>query len=191
VSRIISILCSSMLLLLFVSVAHADNCGDLQDCYAMHRTLLAALVGIAAIAALIFVLPEILVATTTAEAAQAAGIRTALEFGETDLVYGPSAKGALRKLVEEAGGRLLTDLPKPPELTFEQFSLQTLDKAAESGNMIRFDLTNMQDIAGTLNGMGKFADTVTGAELRHIQLGWGTFQNVVKFYFRGAEVPPP
>lgn len=35
---------------------------------------------------------------------------TSLKFGPEDLVYGPSAGGALKELQEKAGGRLLSDV---------------------------------------------------------------------------------
>lgn len=77
-SRIITILCSLMLLLVEVSVAYADNCGDLQDCYATMGPALVALVAIATFAALFFLLPEILAATeaaaVAAEAAEAVAV---------------------------------------------------------------------------------------------------------------------
>ena len=86
------------------------------------------------------------------EAAEAAG--NVLKFGENDLVYGPSARGALRELAEESGGKLLTDLPKPPDMSWTEFSLQTLDEAAASGRGVRFDLTNMADVEGALAQSG-------------------------------------
>lgn len=47
-----------------------------------------------------------------------------LHFGPDDLVYGPAEGGALRRLANAAGGKLLTNFTKPPELTVTQFSLQ-------------------------------------------------------------------
>jgi len=114
-----------------------------------------------------------------------------LRFGANDLVYGPSARGQLRALAEKAGGRLLTDLPKPPNLTFTQFSLQTLDEAATAGTKIRFDLTNVKDLKGVLAGTGEFADTVTAHELRHIAGNWDKFKGVVSFYRGGAPEATP
>jgi len=132
-----------------------------------------------------------LITTAEDEAEEAEEAATDLIFGRDDLVYGPSAEGALRDLVNQAGGQLLTDMPKPPDLTWTQFSLQTLDDAAANGRMIRFDLSNVYDVDGVLDGSGQFARTVTGDELRHIQDNWGTFQDVVKFYRDGSEVSPP
>lgn len=114
-----------------------------------------------------------------------------LRFGANDLVYGPSAGGQLRGLAEKAGGRLLTDLPKPPSLSFTQFSLQTLDEAAAAGTNVRFDLTNVKDLKGVLAGTGEFANTVTGQELRHIATNWDRFRSVVSFYRGGAPEATP
>jgi hypothetical protein len=115
----------------------------------------------------------------------------ALRFGETDLVYGPSANGALRGLQESAGGRTLNDLAKPTDMTWEDFSVSTLNNAASTGTRVRFDLTHVNDIDGVLRGVGPHAQTVTGAELRHIQANWDVFKQVVTFYNGGAEVLPP
>lgn len=41
-----------------------------------------------------------------------------LRFESNDLVYGASAMGKLRKLQQQAGGRLLNDIPKPINKTF-------------------------------------------------------------------------
>jgi hypothetical protein len=74
---------------------------------------------------------------------------------------------------------------------WEEFSKQQLNQAASTGRTVIFDLTNMQDISGTLDGTGPFANTVTGAELRHIQLNWGGFQQNVKFMNGGVYVGVP
>ena len=112
-----------------------------------------------------------------------------LTFGASDLVYGPSAGGQLRQLANESGGQLLTDLPKPTDLTFTEFSLRTLDEAASSGRPVHFDLSNVQDLDGALAGTGEFADTVTSAELRHICGNAARFASNVNFYSAGQLVP--
>lgn len=80
---------------------------------------------------------------------------------------------------------------KSTESSVLDFSMQTLDSAAESGRPVIFDLTNMQDIPGVLSGTGQFANTVTGAELRYIQANWATFQGNVTFYSGGAPAGVP
>jgi len=40
-----------------------------------------------------------------------------------DLIYGPGAGRKLRELQEAAGGRLLTDLSKPPGMSIRQFTV--------------------------------------------------------------------
>jgi hypothetical protein len=107
------------------------------------------------------------------------------------LVYGPSARGALRELQQQAGGQLLTDLPKPTGLTVEQFSINTMEAQLAKGGNIHFDLTHVQDMAGTLQGTGRFASTVTGAELRYLQANWSRFQDNVFFYEKGVRTAAP
>ena len=116
---------------------------------------------------------------------------TGLRFGSNDLVYGPSARGNLRALQQEAGGVLLDDLPKPTNLTWEQFTTQTLDDAATAGRSVRFDLTHVEDISGVLNNTGEWADTITGHELRYLRANWSRFRLVTHFYRNGAEVAAP
>jgi hypothetical protein len=115
----------------------------------------------------------------------------ALEFGASDLVYGPSARGALRGLADKTGGRLLTDIPKPANVGWVEHSLNTLKSHIGSGGQVRFDLTHAQDVAGMLRGTGQFASTVTAQELRFIQSNWSTFRNNVSFYLNGAKVAAP
>ena len=116
---------------------------------------------------------------------------TGLRFGSDDLVYGPSARGYLRALQQEAGGVVLDDLPKPPNLTWEQFTTRTLDTAAASGRRVRFDLTHVDDLQGVLRGQGEWANTVTAHELRYLQANWSRFQKVTHFYRNGVEVAAP
>jgi hypothetical protein len=114
-----------------------------------------------------------------------------LQFGPDDLVYGPAANGELRALADRAGGRLLNDLPKPADSTFREFTIDTLNAASQSGRMVRFDLTHMDDVAGLLNRTGPHADKITSIELRHIRDNWSRFRHMTRFYRNGREVPPP
>jgi hypothetical protein len=114
-----------------------------------------------------------------------------LKFGENDLIYGPSAGGQLRKLQEKAGGKLLNDLEKPIEKNIVQFSLETLDQAAASGRKVHFDLTHVKELEDVLLKKGKFADSVTAQELRHITQNWEKFKNIVTFYREGKVVKLP
>ena len=102
-------------------------------------------------------------------------------------MYGPSAGGRLAATAEHLGGETLSGLSKPMEMSWEEFSKRTLDTAAASGRPVIFDLSNMQDIPGVLNGTGRFANTVTGVELRYIQANWARFQSNVTFM--GGPVP--
>jgi len=69
--------------------------------------------------------------------------------------------------------------------------LRILEEAAESGTMVRFDLTYVEDLPGILAGHGRFADTITAVELRYIQANRERFRSIVRFYDRGREVPVP
>jgi RHS repeat-associated protein len=110
--------------------------------------------------------------------------------GAGPLVYGPSAGGALAALAAQLGGGTLNDLEKPMEQTWEQFSLQTLDAAAESGQSIVFDLSNVEDVSGVLNGTA-YPDAVTSAELQYIAANWDRFSGIVSFVKNGQTVSPP
>jgi hypothetical protein len=119
-----------------------------------------------------------------------------LRFGENDLVYGPMAGGKLRALQQEAGGKLLGDkgqgmLERIDYLDNNSWTRAQLDAAAETGRKVRFDITNLTDTENVLENQGKFADTVTGFELRYIRDNWEKFNGLVHFYKDGAEVAAP
>ncbi|MBD2026809.1 SpvB/TcaC N-terminal domain-containing protein [Leptolyngbya sp. FACHB-711] len=115
-----------------------------------------------------------------------------LRFGANDLVYGASARGALRRLQESAGGRLLNDVAgKTPDQSWIQFSIQTMEAQIAQGGRIRFDLTNMENLQGILQNTGQHAGTITAQELRYLQANWARFQGNVTFYRNGVEVPAP
>jgi RHS repeat-associated protein len=120
------------------------------------------------------------------------GARGALRFGANDLVYGPSARGALRQLQQSAGGKLLTDVGGPAAgQSWPQFSIQMLQRQLAAGGRIRFDLTHMQDIPGALRGTGQFGNTITAAELRFLQQHWSQFGAITTFYRNGVEAAAP
>ncbi|MEP7051066.1 MAG: hypothetical protein ABJB12_11970, partial [Pseudomonadota bacterium] len=132
-------------------------------------------------------------ATAGLAAARSCGDKaeSALRFGANDLVYGPSAGGALRQLQQAAGGRLLTDVGGPAAgQSWAEFSIQTLENQLASGGNIRFDLSNVNDIQGVLNGTA-YVGATTSAELNYLQANWSNFQNQVSFYSNGAEVSAP
>ncbi|MDQ2687310.1 MAG: hypothetical protein M3Y28_05530, partial [Armatimonadota bacterium] len=102
------------------------------------------------------------------------------------LVYGPSARGALRALAQRLGAQTLNDLPKPIEMGWVEFSLLTLDRASVTGTPVVFDLTHMENLTGVLAGHGQYAQTITGIELRYIRANWTRFAANVQFYENGA-----
>jgi hypothetical protein len=121
------------------------------------------------------------------------GLVGAPQGDEGPLVYGLYGSGGrLREFANNVGGSLLTDEPAPNGVSnWVDFSKQTLDNAARSGRSVYFDLTNMQDIKGVLAGTGKYADSITGNELRYIRDNWKTFQSIVTFYDDGNVVSAP
>ena len=99
----------------------------------------------------------------------------------------------MRKRANELGGELLTDLPVPEGgvTNWTTFSLSTLDAAAASGRPVVFDLTNMEDVPGVLDGSAH-ADKVTSKELRHIKDNWDDkFKDNVVFCKDGKRADKP
>ena len=112
-------------------------------------------------------------------------------FADDDLVYGPSSGGALRAWQQERGGRMLTDLPRPMELSWEAFTLRTMEQALQRGAAIHFDLTNVQQIAAVLACQGPHATATTSVELRYLRDHWDRFRDCVRFYRGGRSVEAP
>jgi hypothetical protein len=82
-------------------------------------------------------------------------------------------------------------MPKPPGKSWTEFSIDTLNKQLSKGGKVRFDITNVKDMKGVLSGTGKYGNTVTAAELRHIQSNWSQFKDSVTFIKNGAEAGAP
>lgn len=118
-----------------------------------------------------------------------------LKFNDNDLVYGPKARGKLRKWQQENGGELLEDSGRNPYdygfPDWTSFSKFILDTWVEQGNYIHFDLSWMSDIEGLLLNQGDFAHTVTAQELRYIRDNWKRLGKGVKFYKDNKEVAAP
>jgi hypothetical protein len=126
---------------------------------------------------------------------------TRLRFGASDLVYGPSAEGRLEALQAAAGGRTLSQLA--PAEGVEDWNALSIDKmvmARQSGSKIHFDLTNVADLPGVLDGSNPLAFTYTGQELSYLRANWSRFQGSVTFYMdvsitdgvvTGRAVPAP
>lgn len=106
------------------------------------------------------------------------------------LVYG-TAEGGYADFANSVGGRTINSIPKPENLSWQRFSQQVLDGAAANDTPVLFSLVGMEDLEGALSGTGKWANKVTSSELRYIRQNWSKFQNMVRFYDQGSEVPPP
>ena len=106
------------------------------------------------------------------------------------LFYGPSAEGKLAELAQQMGGETLTSLEKPVELSWTQFSAQTLQSAAQTGRPVFFDLSNMSNVPGVLNGTA-YPNAITSFELQYIQQNWDQMSNVVQFMKNGSVVSVP
>lgn len=125
----------------------------------------------------------------------ATGHPEGLVFGLLDLVYGPSAKGKLRELSNQAGGRLLNDVAESTVFpNFMAKSKAALDWARNSGGTVHFDLSHIPDVAGALAGTGPKADSVTSFELRYVREHWASdpgFRGKVHFYLDGKRLERP
>jgi len=119
------------------------------------------------------------------------GIKNSPKFGPDDFAYGPSGNGKLVEWAEGNGIKTLTNLTKPTNLTWEQFSAQNIEQVAFLGNKIHFDLSFMKDIPGALSGTGPWGSKVTAFELRYIQANWTRLSNSVIFYRNGTVVEAP
>lgn len=119
-------------------------------------------------------------------------------FHPRDLVYGPSARGALRRFQVARGGLLLTDLEKPLDSTWEQFTILEMERSlTTSSRQIHFDLTHVQDVAEIVEDV--LCDhpppcvhrSITALELRYLRTHWARFARVVRFYRNDEEVEAP
>jgi hypothetical protein len=88
------------------------------------------------------------------------------------------------------GGRTINSIPKPMNLSWQQFSAQVLDSALQTKTPVLFSLQGMEQIDQVLAGQA-YKDAVTSYELRYIQRNWSQFQSIVRFYNNGAQVAPP
>ena len=92
---------------------------------------------------------------------------------------------------QQNGGRLLTDVPRPPELTWTQFTVLVMEQAIEGGCRIHFDLTHVEDLDGALAGREPWGKTTTALELRYLMAEWDRYHSSVTFYRLDKEVAPP
>jgi hypothetical protein len=105
------------------------------------------------------------------------------------LVYG-TAEGDYANFAGSVGGRTINSIPKPVNLSWQQFSARVLDSALQTKTPVLFSLQDMEQIDQVLAGQA-YKNSVTSYELRYIQQNWSQFQSIVRFFNNGAEVAPP
>ena len=111
--------------------------------------------------------------------------------GSYDVVYGASGGGKLRSLAVRLGSKLLQDFGSLYDSGFSKwidYSKYTLNKVANAGGKVLFDLSNISNINDALKGIGPYGQTVTSQELRYIRDNWNIFKNVVQFCKDGQMV---
>jgi len=74
----------------------------------------------------------------------------------------------LRAFADKMGAQTLTDLSKPAAMSWDEFTLVTLDAALISRRSILFDMTHVLGLSDLLQSIGRYAHTITAVELRHI-----------------------
>jgi hypothetical protein len=89
------------------------------------------------------------------------------------------------------GAQTLTDLSKPPAMSWDEFTIVTLDAALISHRPLLFDMTHVQDLSDLLQSVGRYANTITAIELRHIHQNWAAFEPIVQSYEDGTERSVP
>ena len=118
-----------------------------------------------------------------------------LKFADNDLVYGPSALGALYMWQQKFGGKLLGDISKHDTtddgFTWYKRSKMAINTCVNMGFKIRFDLTNMSNISGILINKGTHSGSETAKELRYIMKEWDRLKDSVVFYINNVEVDAP
>ena len=67
-------------------------------------------------------------------------------------------------------GETLSDLRKPPDVEWPEFTVAILEAAFAARRPVLFDLTHVQDIADVLNGSGRYAAAITTHELRYLRV---------------------
>ena len=92
---------------------------------------------------------------------------------------------------QQNGGRLLTDVPRLPELTWTQFTVLVMEQALSDGHRIHFDLTHVEELDDVLACRGPWADKTSAFELRYLMAEWDRFHAHVTFYRLDKEVAPP
>lgn len=114
-----------------------------------------------------------------------------LKFGENDLVYGIYDDLSIIELQKTAGSKFLNSFIRPDGMSWIDFSKQMIDKTIADGNIIRFNLMPDMDKYMSFMGIGEYANSITIQELRYIYQNWERLSAGVRFYEKGAEVPPP
>jgi len=89
------------------------------------------------------------------------------------------------------GAETLSDQVKPLDQSWVEFTFIVLNAATASRRLILFDLTYMEELKDLLQGIGRYANTITAIELRYIFDHWDVFGSVVQFYENGVEREAP
>lgn len=89
------------------------------------------------------------------------------------------------------GGETLSDLKKPPDVEWQEFTVATLEAALAVQRPVLFDLTHVLDIADVFDGTGRYAAAITAHELRYLRAHWTRFKSVVQFYENNEMRQPP
>jgi hypothetical protein len=105
------------------------------------------------------------------------------------LVYG-TAEGGYADFANTVGGRTINAIPRPMNLTMNQFTTRVLNDALSSNTPVLFSLNGIEQIDQVLAGQA-YKNAVTSYELRYLQQNWSQFKSIVRFYNNGAQVPAP
>ena len=73
------------------------------------------------------------------------------------------------------GAQTLTDLSKSPAMSWDEFTIVTLDAALISRRPLLFDMTHVQELGDLLQEIGRYANTITAVKLRYVQSELGGF----------------
>jgi hypothetical protein len=112
-------------------------------------------------------------------------------FDDDDYVFGVAFGGQLDKFRAAYGGRMVSELGKPEDMAWHEFSIGILEETIDNGNKIHFNLDYMGGIKDILKNKGKYKNFTTSFELRYIRDNWSRIKNSVIFYRNGKVADAP